>query len=263
MSRSRLARFNRREFFGERWHYSHREQVFICQPTQGGKTQFGWELLSATPHIKPPVALVMKPRDPTPARMTQRFGWKEIQGWPPPQRWPWQAQPPGYTLWPKHSLSMDPASIERTNAHIKAQFERCMMDTYRKGDRVIFVDEIFGLLSELAMQQVISALSNRGAGMQAPIWYASQKGSGTTGAPMPGYLFNNPRHLFFGYDSVAGNRKRFSEISGVNTALVMEEVSGLQPVPMRNGAETSYISPLLYVNKNGPDGGWMCIVEPW
>lgn len=255
-----LARFSRAEFFGERWDYQPGEQVFICQPSQGGKTHFGFDLINATPHVKPPVALVMKPRDPTPANMTKKWGWKEIPAWPPPRRPFWQPEPPGYTLWPRHSLSLDPASLDRTNAHIKAQFERCMMGGYKHGDQVILVDEIYGLLAELDMEHVISALSNRGSGMNAAMWYFTQRASGTVGAPMPGYLFNNPTKLFLGYDPVAGNRKRFSEIGGVNTSLVMDEVSNLQVVPTRTPYGVKPISELLFIDKNGPRGGYMCIV---
>lgn len=258
-----LVSFGRDEFFGTRWEPQPGEQVFIVQPTQGGKTHFAFDLLNNTPHVKPPVALVMKPRDPTPAAMTRKWGWKEIQAWPPPKVWPWQDKPPGYTLWPRHSLSLDPASIAKTNTHIKRQFERCLMGAYSRGDQVVFVDEIYGLLAELDMKQVIEALSTRGSGMKATMWYATQKPSGTTGSPMPGHLFNNPRHLFIGYDPVAGNRRRFSEIGGINTELVMETAGNLRMMPVRTPNGTNYVSELLYINKNGPRGGFMCIVEPY
>lgn len=253
-----LARFSRRDFLTERWHWQPGEQVFVCQPTQGGKTRWAWELMAATPHAQPPVAMVMKPRDPTPAEMTRRYGWKEIAEWPP--RWRRTARPPGYTLWPRHTLSRDPASIAATNANIKRQFERCLMDAYKRGDQTVFVDEIYGLLGELDMKQVVGVLSNRGSGMNAAMWYATQRPAGTVGAPLPGYLFNNPVHLFLGHDPVLGNRKRFAEIGGVDTGLVMDEVSRLKIVPTKTPHGIKPISPLLYVNKNG---GYMCIVEPW
>lgn len=80
-----LQRFNREEFLKTRWNPQRGEQVFIVQPSQGGKTHFAFELLNSIDHVKPPVALVMKPRDPTPAEMTRKWGWKEIDRWPPPQ----------------------------------------------------------------------------------------------------------------------------------------------------------------------------------
>jgi hypothetical protein len=258
-----LAHFTRPEFFTERWNPQPGEQVFTVQPSQGGKTHFGFDLLNNTEHVKPPVALVMKPRDPTPAKMTRKWGYKEIGTWPPPRVWPWEDKPPGYTLWPKHSLSLDPASLERTDEHIKRQFDACLMGTYKFGDQVVFVDEIHGLLADLRMEPVIRRLSNRGSGMNATMWYATQKPGGSPGAPMPGYLFNNPVHLFLGYDPVAGNRKRFAEIGGINTSLVMEEVGNLQVLPTPTPHGVKPISQLLYINKNGPRGGYMCVVEPF
>lgn len=258
-----LAHFTRAEFFSDRWFPQSGEQVFIVQPTQGGKTHFAFDLLNHTDHIRPPAALVMKPRDPTPAKMTRKWGWKETGTWPPPRPWPWEKPAPGYTLWPRHSLSLDPESLEKTDEHIKRQFERCLMGAYKTGDQVVFVDEIHGLLSDLKMEPVIRRLSNRGSGMNATMWYATQKPSGSPGAPVPGYLFNNPVHLFLGFDPVADNRKRFSEIGGINTDLVMDEVSQLRTMAVRTPAEIKYPSELLYINKNGPRGGWMCIVEPF
>jgi hypothetical protein len=255
-----LQTFSRKEFFDERWNPQPGEQVFIIEPSQGGKTHFAFDLLNNTEHVKPPVALVMKPRDSTPARLTRKWGWKEIHAWPPPRVMPWQETPPGYTLWPKHSLSLDPASIDRTNQHIKRQFEACLMSAYKNGDQVVFVDEIYGLLAELHMQQVVAALSTRGSGMGAGMWYATQRPSGTTGAPLPGHLFNNPMHLFLGYDPVEGNRKRFSEIGGINTSLVMEEVGKLQVTQIETPGGIKPVSELLYINKNGPRGGYLCKV---
>lgn len=255
-----LARFSRQEFFTERWDYQPGEQVFISQPTQAGKTRFMCDLLAATPHRRPPVTLVMKPKDPTPALMAAKHSWKEIREWPPPQRLPWQRQPPGYMLWPRHQLSLDPASLEATDARIKRQFERCLMGSYKRGDQVVFVDEIYGLLGELGMEKTISALSNRGSGMGAAMWYATQQQAGTVGAGLPGYLFDNPTHLFFGYTTVSSSRKRISEIAGVNGRLIADEVSKLQLVPTLTPYGMKWISELLYCSKNGPDGGYMCIV---
>jgi hypothetical protein len=80
-------------------------------------------------------------------------------------------------------------------------------------------------------------------------------------------------HYFFGYDPVEGNRKRISEIGGINSAAVMDIVSGhgsycppecdehISVVPIRTPGGIRPISELLYINKNGPRGGYMCIVS--
>lgn len=258
-----VAHFTRAEFKTSRWDYQPSEHVFFCAPTQAGKTRWAFELLDATALARPPVALVMKPRDPTPAAMTKRLGWKEIRSWPP-SHLPLASKPPGYTLWPPHHLSLDPASLEATDKTIKAQFERALMDAYKRGDQQVFVDEVWGLIAELGMGTVINKLLTRGGGMGSGLWYATQKPGGTIGAPLPGYVFNSPTHLFLGYDPVAGNRKRFAEIGGVNTGLVMDAVANLKTYPFpAPGGRTAHVSELLYINKNGPAGGYMCIVEPW
>lgn len=258
-----LAHYSRREFTEQRWNYSPTEHVFWCAPTQAGKTRFAYDLMHATPLAKPPVALVMKPRDPTPAECTRRLGWREIQAWPPPTRLPWQPRPPGYTLWPKHHLSLDPGSIEATNKLLKTQFERCLMGAYQRGDQQVLVDEIWGLLAECDMGTTVNALLTRGGGMKAGLWYATQKPGGIVGAPLPGYVFNSPTHLFLGYDPVASNRKRFADIGGINTALVMETVGQLQTHPVNTPGGSAHVSEFLYINKNGPRGGYMAIVEPF
>lgn len=259
-----LQRFSRQEFLKTRFDYQPGEHLFICQPSQGGKTHTAFELLNAVPHAKPPVTLVMKPIDPTPAKMTKRFGFKEIDHWPPPKVMPWGDKPPGYTLWPKHNLSLDPGSLEKTDEHLKRQFEMCLMDQYKHGHRIVFVDEVYSLLAELKMQRTVLALVNRGSGAGAGLWYATQRPAGTqTGGGMPGPLFNMPMHLFLGYDPVEANRKTFSQIGGVNTRLVMDEVSHLQIKQIQTPQGVKPVSELLYINKNGPRGGYMCIIEPY
>jgi hypothetical protein len=254
-----LTRFGRDEFKHTRWAPQRGESVFFCQPSQGGKTHWAFDLLGQTDHVKPPVALVMKPIDPTPAAWTRRLGYREVPAWPPPPRI--GAKPPGYTLWPKHQISLDPASIAVSNANLKRQFERAMMDAYKNGDRTVFVDEIYGLLAELDMSQTVNALLTRGMGMGSGLWYATQKPSGTVGSPMPGFVFNSWVHGFFGHDPVEANRKRFAEISGINSGMVAETVHKLQVVPTATPAGVKPISELLYVNRNGPRGGYMAIID--
>lgn len=257
---SRLEHFSRQEFLRERWHHELGEQVMISQPTQGGKTVTAFELLAHTPHVRPPVALVMKPKDPTPAAMTRKYGFKEIPTWPPPRLMPWQAKPPGYTLWPRHTLSRDPASIAASNANLKRQMEKCLMDCYSRGDMIVFADELIALLHELELQDLCLALSNRGSGMGASLWYATQKASGTIGQPLPSPFLNNPVHKLFGYDDVDINRNAIAKITGINRDLVISEMEKLRVYPVVTPYKIAHVSEQLYVNKNGPRGGYMCVV---
>jgi hypothetical protein len=254
-----LTRFSREEFLRERWDYQPGEHVFVCQPSQGGKTHWLFQLAAATEFPKPPVALVMKAVDPTPAAWTERLGWKETKHWPPPSRMPWQSKPPGYTLWPPHVLTMAPDALEQTAAIQEREFRKVFLDA-RRGGQAIIGDEVYGLIAELNLRsQIIEAVS-RGSSAKSPLWYATQRPSGTQGISMPGHLFNCPTHLFLGFDPVEGNRKRFSEIGGINTAMVMDEVSRLQVIPTPTPHGMKPVSELLYINKNGPRGGYLCIV---
>jgi len=105
----RPLRLDRTEFLTRYWHYRAGEHVVAFGPTQrAGKTHLMYQLLEAAnrPDLQPTV-FCMKPIDPTVAAWNARLGYRETPNWPPPPKWPWQERPPGYTLWPRHT--MDPA----------------------------------------------------------------------------------------------------------------------------------------------------------
>ena len=256
-----LAHFTQDEFLQQKWDYQRGQQVFICAPTQAGKTRWGYKLLAATEHQNPPVVCVLKPIDPTPEECNRIHGFTETPTWPPKRRHFWQEPVRGYALWPRHSLSLDPASLERTDAHLKRQFETCLMDTYKNGDRVVFVDEVYGLLSELKMHKTILALVNRGSGAGAGLWYATQRPAGTQqGGGLPGPLFNSPSHYFLGRDSVEANRKIFSQISGLDSRMVENELANLRTHPIQTPHGVKAVSEWLYLCK---DNGSACVITPW
>lgn len=245
-------------FRREVWDPQPGDGVLFSEPTQGGKTHAAFSLLEVTPHVKPPIVLVMKPRDPTPAKWTKRLGYKEVQTWPPPPRL-FGAAPKGYTLWPKHEMSLDPESLARTNANLRVQFQRALLDTYKGGDRIIFCDEIYGLLAELDLQEELTMLWTRGAGMGAGLWDATQKASGTTMASIPGHCFNSPMHLFLGRDPDKRARDRASEIGGIDPQFVADTVAHLRIHRMETEQGFKPVSDKLYLGKTGP---FACIITP-
>jgi len=250
-----LAYIDREDFLANYWSYEPGEHVSFIQPTGGGKTHLAFQLLQRTPI--PATALVMKPRDPVPASWTQRLGWREIPHWPPPARLPWQPKSDSYTLWPHQSL----VDLEADENHLHDQFERALLDTYRKGDRIIFADEVAGLC-ELKLQRHLRALWMRGSGMGAGLWAATQKPSGDQGgAPVPTYLYSAPSHLFLGHDQTAANRKRFNEIGGVDGHVVEDAVMNLRLHPVKtNAGVTKHVSEQLYIRKGGPSGAYMAVI---
>jgi len=251
-----IARIDRDDFLASYWDYEKGEHVTSIMPTGGGKTYMNFQLLQHTPI--PATVLVMKPRDREPAQWTRRLGYKEVPTWPPPGRWPWEGEPPGYTLWPRQTLT----DLDADEKHLANQFSRALLHAYKHGDQIVFADEVGGLC-ELKLQKHLKALWMRGRSQGAGLWAATQKPSGDQGGPpVPTYLYSAATHLFLGYDRTAANRQRFGEIGGVDARLIEEIVMGLRLHPVTAGGVTNYVSDQLYVRKGGPEGAYMCIVGP-
>jgi len=254
-----LEHIDRGTFIRDIWDCQPGEHVLFSEPTQGGKSHLAFQLLRATRHLRPPIALVMKPRDPCPAEWVKRLGYREVTTWPPRPSF-MNSKPPGYALWPKHEMSLERESLERTNANLTNQFRRALLDTYRSGDRVVFADEIYGLLAELDLKDELLALWTRGSGMGASLWSATQKASGTTQASIPGHAFNSPTHFFLGKDGDKRARDRAAEIgSGIDPSFIADTIANLRihRIPTPHGIKP--ISEKLYLDRRGP---FCCIIGP-
>lgn len=233
------------------------EHVTFIEPTQGGKTHFACQLLESVSGIVPATMLVMKPRDPTPAEWTRRLGYREIPSWPPPGRFPWQEKPPGYTLWPRQTLT----DVKKDNAHLADEFRKAMLHAYRFGDQIVFADEVYGVCAELELHRELTALWTRGSGMGAGLWAATQKPSGTQqGGSIPTFMYSASTHLFLGKDTDKRNTDRFGEIGGVDPKLVSGLVRALRVHRIDiEGQKPKFISDKLYIDKRGP---YMAIIGP-
>lgn len=220
----RVLRLERQEFLDHYWHYKPGEHVAAFGPTQrAGKTYLMFQLLQAS--LRPGLrttAFCMKPRDKTVARWSAALGFREVPSWPPPPKMPWQGKAPGYTLWPRHT--MDPRI---DNLHIGTVFRDAILDGYKRGRSILFLDEIYGMIAELSvpdpskpsgvrkgLTEDLLAVLTRGGGMGCGAWIATQKPSGTQSASMPGFVFNCPTHFFLAPDNEARNRRRYSELGG-------------------------------------------------
>lgn len=253
----RLIRVDRSTFVRQYWDYNRGEHVAIIEPTQGGKTHLAGDLLADLTGEIPMTMLVMKPRDPTPAAVTRRLELKEVKTWPPPSRWPWEQRPPGYTLWPHHTLR----DVEVDDAHLREQFKRQLYHAYGHGDQITFADEVYGLVAELKLERELTMLWTRGAGMGAGLWAATQKPSGTQhGGSIPTFFYNQSTHFFLGKDTDQRNTRRFGEIGGIDPGEVSDLVRRL-PVHriVDDQGEPHHISEKLYIDKRGP---YMCIITP-
>lgn len=251
-----IARLERPDFIGDHFDYNRGEAVTFIEPTQGGKTRLAFQLLDSLKDHIPATVLVMKPRDATPAEWTRRLGYKEIPLWPPHSPWPWENRPPGYTLWPRQSLT----DIDADNKHMSEQFKRALLHAYRKGDQIIFADEVYGLVAELGLATELTALWTRGSGMGAGLWASTQKPSGTQrGGSIPTFMYSASTHLFLGRDPDKRNTDRFGEIGGVDPKIVSDIVRRLPVNKIETPRGPKYISDKLYIDKRGP---YMCLVGP-
>lgn len=233
--------YGRDEFLTEVWDYKTGEHVTVLAPSGGGKTYLGYQLLDVTarPEV-PAVVLVMKPRDETVVRFTKAANFRIVREWPPPLHARARSKPPGWVLWPKHTFRP-----EDDEARQKVIFGRAIMDSYKRGDRIIFADETYSLENELphgGLTREIRTVLTKGRSMGCGMWSASQR------AAYINRWAYQAHHLFLGHEPDADAQKRLAEIgAAVDKDFVRFIVARLQQ------------HEFLYINR---DQRTMCIVGP-
>lgn len=233
-----ITRMGREEFLRDGWDYNPGEHVTILGPTNSGKTYLAYQLLDATATRKlPAIVLVMKPRDSTVKKWSKTVQFRKVRSWPPmPSIWK-PNQPRGYVLWPR--FTMDP---ERDDMELHRQFRRCLLDSYKRGNRIVFGDEAYSLAEELDLDKELITLWTKGRSMDCGLWAASQKPT-----HIPLWAYSMAEHLFIHHDPDKRARQRYDEIGGVDPRLVESTVMGMAR------------HEFLYIRRKD---GAMCVVEP-
>lgn len=235
---TRIEQFAREEFLSRRFHLTPGDHVTFLGPTQSGKTTLAFQMLDRVISGRhPAVAMVMKPRDPVPARWGKAIGLRRVAHWPPlTSWWPW-AKPRGWLLWPRHSFEPDD-----DDARMYAEFRRAILGNYKQGNRITFGDEVWGLAVQLGLTRELETVWSRGASMGNGLWTASQRPRN-----VPLMAYSQAEHVLMSHTPDKQDRDRYAEIGGVDPDMVRAITARLPKYHW------------LYVRRTGPR---MCIVEP-
>lgn len=249
-----LEVFRRRHF-----DYGDGEHVGFYGPTQqAGKSTLMFALLEmvASP-ARPPIVMCMKHKDRVIAHWTKRLGFRETPAWPPPPKLgelpPFGHRPPGYTLWPHQSL----VNPEADNALLESQFRRAIIHNRKHTPSISVMNELYGMLAELHLRQLLTAVITRDSIAGHGGWHEAQKPSGTQGISIPGFFFNSDEHMFFARDGEGRNRERYAQIAcGIDAREIERETLALDTYSWLYIRRTS--------GKRNPRGGaqW-CVVDAY
>jgi len=233
-----LETFGRDEFIAERFRWRSGEHVTIIGPTGCGKSHLVYQLLEhvATPRL-PAVVLVKKPKDPLILRRGKELGYETVRTWPPATiSTVFHAKPSGWLVWPK--TKYDPLVDRPAKREV---FRRALLDSYKKGNRIVVVDDAYGVSKLLDLREELIELWTEMRSQPGAVWAAFQRT-----ADVPLWAYSQAEHLILFNDPDRRARDRYAEIGGIDPAMVRDTTGALK----RHQA--------LYIRRDGPA---VCIID--
>lgn len=237
-------RFDLETFRTRHFDYRDGHHVAFFGPTQqAGKTTTAYQLLDAVVSPdRPTVTLCMKHRDRVISHWSKELGFREVPHWPPDRKLSeipalGGTKPRGYTLWPPQTLT----DVGKDNSRLEAEFRAAIAHNRGHVPSITHANELYGLLAELNLRQLLTAVVTRDSVAGHGLWYESQKPSGTQGISIPGFFFNSAEHMFLGKDGEERNRRRYGEIGcGISDSEIERQTLKLDPFSW------------LYIRRTGP-----------
>lgn len=222
----RVLRVKREDFLARKWDYKPGEHCTFIGKTRSGKTTLAMELMGdvISPEM-PGVVLVMKPEDSTPTKWGRKLELRRVSEWPPPpqhthKRSPWRSR--GWLVWPKvGNINTDRATLRRVFHQV---FAESYAHTRMARPRCLFADEVVAIASPkfLGLESDLDLIWMQGSGMGLGLWAACQR---PYNAPLNAY--EQSVHIFIWRSTDKRNRKRYSEIGGIEPEIVDSIVNQL------------------------------------
>jgi energy-coupling factor transporter ATP-binding protein EcfA2 len=217
----KFIKIERQEFLNRYFHYTPDEHVLILGPTGSGKTQMALDALGVVASDKNPALIfAMKPRDATLEDFAESHNFGKTHIWPPNLSSVWRPKKPrGWLVKPPHNMR----DIYWTRQKHHDVFHEAIIDSYAKGNRILFADETYSLTNELHLGDELVTVWTKGRSMNCAVWAASQRP-----AFIPTWAYSQSSHFFIAYDPDKRSRKRYEEISGVDPDIIREGTEALE-----------------------------------
>lgn len=229
--------FGRRHFIERRFAYQPGHSATFIGPNGFGKTHLAYELLAQVANPKhPAICLVKKPKDDLITAVGKELGYRLVHEWPPPLSIWKPRRPPGYLVWPKTTFTL------ADRAHKSAVFESALIDSYKRGNRIIYVDDAYGIAHILQLKEVMTELWTEIRSMKGGLWAAFQRP-----VFVPPWAYSEAEHLFLFKSTDKRARERYAEIgSGIDPDMIKDVVIRLEKFQC------------LYIRRTGPK---MCVID--